>query len=129
MRAPARMGPGVVDASLAHRIPIRRSQGFTALFLLVPAFLVVFGIIVYPMVQTAVYALTDVQSAMQTSAPFVGIGNFVRALGNHNFWASMGRTLYFTLVSTSLELVFGLGIAALLNARIKGRWLLRTVVV
>jgi len=118
-----------MNPKLFRRTPIRRSQGLTALFLLVPAFLVVFGIIVYPMVQTAVYALTDVQSAMQTSAPFVGLANFVRALSNHNFWDSIGRTLYFTIVSTSLELVFGLGIAGLLNARIRGRWLLRTIVV
>ena len=106
-----------------------RTQGFTALMLLIPAFVVVFGIIVYPIVRTGIYSVTDVTSAMQTSAPFVGIGNFGKALSSHNFWGSMGRTLYFTIVSTSLELVFGLGIAGLLNAKIRGRWLLRTIVV
>nr|WP_283810507.1 sugar ABC transporter permease [Arthrobacter sp. C9C5] len=41
----------------------------------------------------------------------------------------MGRTLYFTLTSTALELVLGLGLAALLNAPMKFRWLFRAVVV
>ncbi|MDR0284848.1 MAG: sugar ABC transporter permease [Propionibacteriaceae bacterium] len=113
----------------AGKRPWRRTQGAFALGLLAPAVVVVFGIIVYPMVQTGVYAATDVASAMQTSAPFVGLGNFRSALGRPQFWASMGRTLYFTVVSTGVELLLGLGIAGLLNARIRGRWLLRTLVV
>ena len=112
-----------------RHMPVRRSPGLTALGLLTPAILVVFGIIVYPMIRTAVYSVTDVTSAMQTSAPFVGVANYATALAGAKFWSSMGRTLYFTIVSTSLELVLGLGIAGLLNAKIKGQWLLRTAVV
>jgi len=113
----------------SHRTPIRRSQGLLALALLIPAIVVVFGIIVYPMIQTLIYSVTNVQSAMQTTAPFVGLGNFGKAISNVNFWESMGRTLYFTVVSTTIELVLGLAIAALLNAPIHLRWLLRTIVV
>jgi multiple sugar transport system permease protein/N,N'-diacetylchitobiose transport system permease protein len=112
-----------------HRTPIRRSQGLMALCLLIPAIVVVFVIIVYPMVQTGVFALTNVQSAMMTRTPFVGLANFVKVMSNPNFWASLERTLYFTVVSTTLELVFGLAIAGLLNAKIHGQWLLRTIVV
>ena len=119
--------PAQVGSSRRRRP--RSSQGRTALLMLLPAILVVFGIIVYPMIQTLVYALTDVQSALQTSAPWVGLANFAKALTSHNFWSSIWRTLYFTVVSTALELVLGLGIAGLLNARIHGRWLLRTIVV
>ena len=108
---------------------VRHSQGLLALGLLAPAVIVVFGIIVYPMIQTAIYSVTDVQSAMQTSAPFVGLGNYAHAVNDPDFWASLGRTLYFTVVSTAVELLLGLGIAGLLNARIHGRWLLRTIVV
>jgi multiple sugar transport system permease protein/N,N'-diacetylchitobiose transport system permease protein len=41
----------------------------------------------------------------------------------------MGRTLYFTLVSTALELVLGLIVAGLLNAKLRARWLFRAVVI
>jgi len=115
-------------APIRHQ-SFRHSQGRMALFLLLPSIVVVFGIIVYPLIRTLIFSVTDVQSAMQTTAPFVGFANFSKVLTHHNFWASLGRTLYFTLVSTSLELVLGLGIAGLLNARIRGRWLLRTIVV
>jgi len=97
--------------------------------LLLPAIIVVFGIIVYPIIRTGVYATTDVTSALQTEADFVGLANFTTAISNQAFWNSLGRTLYFTVVSTSLELVFGLGIAGLLNAKIRGRWLLRSIIV
>ncbi|MDR0783820.1 MAG: sugar ABC transporter permease [Propionibacteriaceae bacterium] len=107
----------------------RHSQGFFAACLLAPAILVVFGIIIYPIIQTGVYAFTDVRSAMHPKGPFVGFGNFSKAMTSNRFWSSMGRTLYFTIVSTAAELVIGLGIAGLLNAKIRGRWLLRTVVV
>ena len=113
----------------AHHTALVRTQGFTALMLLIPAILVVFGIIVYPMIRTGIYAATDVNSALQAQAPFVGFGNFAKAVTYPDFWSSLGRTLYFTIVSTSLELVLGLGLAGLLNARIRGRWLLRTIVV
>jgi len=109
--------------------PFHRSQGLMAFFLLLPAILVVFGIIVYPIIETGVFSVTSVQSAMMTRTPFVGLANFGKVMSSPNFWASLGRTLYFTIVSTSLELVLGLGIAALLNAKIHGRWLLRTIVV
>ncbi|MCL1841812.1 MAG: sugar ABC transporter permease, partial [Propionibacteriaceae bacterium] len=117
-----------VQPAQRHR-SLRHSPGLLALGLLAPALIVVFGVIVYPMVQTAVYSVTDVESAMQTSAPFVGFANYMHALTDGNFWGSMGRTLYFTVVSTAIELLLGLGIAGLLNANIRGRWLLRTVVV
>jgi multiple sugar transport system permease protein/N,N'-diacetylchitobiose transport system permease protein len=112
-----------------RRHSIRRSQGLFALGLLTPAVLVVVGIIIYPIVQTGVFAMTNVQSAMMTRTPFVGLANFAKVMATPNFWASLERTLYFTVVSTTLELLLGLGIAGLLNAKIRGRWLLRTIVV
>lgn len=122
--------PETSHSDAIHRIPVWRSQGFTAVFLLLPAVAVVFGIIVYPMIRTGIFSVTSVTSAMQTgNGPFVGLANFAKAMTTGNFWASMGRTLYFTVVSTAIELLLGLGIAGLLNAKIRGRWLLRTLVV
>lgn len=112
--------------------PVKRRkerQGRLAFWLLFPAFLVVFGVIVYPMFRTLLISLFEVKSAVATETPFVGLGNYVQAVSNAGFWEAMGRTLYFTLGSTAIELAFGLAIAYLLNAPIKGRWLLRALVV
>jgi ABC-type sugar transport system permease subunit len=114
--------------------PTKRRRGFEkqgrlAFWLLLPAVIAVFGVIIYPMFRTLLVSLFQVNSALATDTPFVGLDNYVRVLSDPQFWASLGRTLYFTLVSTALELVLGLAVAGLLNAKLKARWLFRTIVV
>lgn len=104
-------------------------QGRLAFWLLLPAGIAVFGVILYPMLRTLLVSLFQVNSALATSTPFVGLDNYVHVLSEPKFWGSLGRTLYFTLVSTGLELVLGLAVAGLLNAKLKARWLFRTIVV
>jgi ABC-type sugar transport system permease subunit len=104
-------------------------QGGLAALLLLPAAVVVFGIIVYPILRTVLISFFDVDSAVATSTPFVGIRNFTDIIGNSDFWSTMGRTLYFTVLSTSLELLLGLGLALLMNAPLRMRWLFRAIVV
>jgi ABC-type sugar transport system permease subunit len=100
-----------------------------AFWLLLPAAVAVFGVVLYPIARTLLVSLFKVDSALATQTPFVGLGNYTQVLGNQAFWASVGRTLYFTIVSTAIELVLGLAVAGLLNARLRARWLLRTIVV
>jgi len=97
--------------------------------LLLPAAVAVFGVIIYPVIRTLIISFLNVNSALATDTPFVGLSNYTHLLTNPSFWSPMGRTLYFTIVSTALELGFGLIVAGLLNARLKARWLFRAVVV
>lgn len=113
------------------RTPRRRKekQGRLAFWLLLPAGVAVFGVILYPIFRTLIISFFEVTSALATDTPFIGIDNYVHVLTSASFWESMGRTLYFTIVSTALELTFGLIVAALLNAKLKARWLFRAIVV
>jgi ABC-type sugar transport system permease subunit len=119
---------------LGSPLPVKRRKGFDkqgrlAFWLLLPACVAVFGVIIYPMFRTLIVSLFQVNSALATVTPFVGLGNYEHVLSNPDFWASLGRTLYFTLVSTAIELILGLAVAGLLNAKLKARWLFRTIVV
>ncbi|MGH1524146.1 carbohydrate ABC transporter permease [Leifsonia sp. L25] len=107
----------------------REKQGRLAFWLLLPAGVAVFGVIVYPILRTLFISFFQVDSALATDTPFVGFANYVHVLGSSSFWASIGRTLYFTLVSTALELFFGLIVAGLLNAKLRARWLFRAIVI
>ncbi len=107
----------------------RESQERLAFWLLLPAAVAVFGVIIYPVIRTLIISFFDVNSALATVTPFVGLQNYTRTLTNPAFWSPMGRTLYFTIVSTALELGFGLIVAGLLNAKLRARWLFRAVVV
>jgi len=107
----------------------RDNQGRLAFWLLLPAAVAVFGVIVYPILRTLLISFFEVNSALATDTPFVGLQNYIDVLTAPGFWAAMGRTLYFTLVSTALELVLGLIAAGLLNAKLRARWLFRAVVI
>jgi multiple sugar transport system permease protein/N,N'-diacetylchitobiose transport system permease protein len=107
----------------------RDNQARLAFWLLLPAAVAVFGVIVYPILRTLLISFFEVNSALATDTPFVGLQNYIDVLTAPGFWAAMGRTLYFTLVSTALELVLGLIVAGLLNAKLRARWLFRAVVI
>lgn len=106
-----------------------RSQGRMALLLLLPSAVIVFGIILYPIIRTTIISFFEVNSAVPVTTPFVGLRNYSNILSNHDFYSTIGRTLYFTVGSTALELVLGMGLALLLNAPVKFRWLFRAIVV
>lgn len=114
----------------------RRRRGATsqtqtrfAWLLLTPAILTVFGVILYPLYRTILVSLYDVQSALDPSPAFVGLGNYLEMLQTPSMWASLGRTFYFTGASLVVELTLGLALALMLNAPLKWRWLFRTAIV
>ena len=100
-----------------------------AAILLIPSVIVVFGIVIYPILRTLHTSFYDVNSPFPGTYPFVGLDNYTHALGSPDFWSAVRRTAYFTVVSTGLELVLGLGIALLLAAPLRARWLFRSIVV
>lgn len=104
-------------------------EGRFALLLLLPAAVVVFGVVIWPVARTLVVSLYDVDSAMPGSYPFVGLDNYVRVFQDDRFYTVLGHTMYFTLVSTFLELALGIAVALLLNAPLRARWLWRSIVV
>jgi ABC-type sugar transport system permease subunit len=107
----------------------RTREGRFALALLTPSIVVVFGIVVYPILKTLYTSLYAVDTPFSGHFPFVGIDNYTFAVSQSEFWSAVQRTAYFTLVSTGLELVLGMGIALLLYAPLRARWLFRTIVV
>jgi ABC-type sugar transport system permease subunit len=107
----------------------RTREGRFAAALLLPSVIAVFGIVVYPILRTLYTSLHAVNSPLPGHYSWVGLRNYTFALTHADFWSAVERTAYFTFVSTALELVLGIGIALLLNAPLRARWLFRTIVV
>ncbi|HLS10130.1 ABC transporter permease subunit [Lentibacillus sp.] len=59
---------------------------------------------------------------------FVGLSNYKKYLQDARMWKSLWNTTFFTAVSVAFELVFGIGIALLINRAFKGRGLIRASV-
>lgn len=107
----------------------RSGQAWLALGLLLPAAIVVFGVVLYPALRALVISFFDVDSPMPGAYPFVGVGNYREVLTDPTVWTAAGHTVYFTLVSTAAELVLGVLLALLMNAPLRARWLLRAIVI
>ncbi|HEV7899994.1 MAG TPA: sugar ABC transporter permease [Planosporangium sp.] len=97
--------------------------------LLLPAVALVFGVVLYPAGRALVISFHDVNSPFPGAYPFVGLANYAHVLSDARVWTAAGHTLYFTVVSTAAELAFGMGLALLLAAPLKLRWLFRSIVI
>jgi multiple sugar transport system permease protein len=92
------------------------------LLMLAPMTLVLVLLVGYPLASSFVLSLYRVNLANpEQGTPFVGLGNYLYAFQQADFWYALGRTLYFTVVSVGLELALGLVFAVLLNERFRGR--------
>lgn len=126
--APRRRRPPAPGPLRPRRYDPRES--WYAVLLLLASAVVVFGVVVYPIGRTLYESLFDVTSPLPGAPrPFTGIEHYADILTSGEFWAAIERTAYFTVVSTALELGFGIGLGLLLNQRIRGRWLFRAIVI
>lgn len=100
-----------------------------AWIIILPAILIVFGIVIYPFIRTFIYTFQDMNLSMGGSGEFLGLANYIEILGDKEFWAAAGRTAYFSVVSIFIEVVLGIAIALLLNDKLKGMKVLTAIII
>jgi trehalose/maltose transport system permease protein len=112
----------------------------TAWTFLAPMLVVLLMVAAWPLGRTIWFSFTDANINDPSIAQFVGFANYFGEYGlfaNPNntdgFWASdwgvaIRNTLFFSVVSVTLETLFGLGVAMLLNQEFKGRTFVRAAV-
>ncbi len=115
----------------ATRVRPRRPwpEAWVAAAFIAPAALVVLLVVVVPLARALWMSLFDIVLTRPGVEPFVGLRNYIEQLTSGDFWSATWRALFFTIVSTALELGLGLGLALLMDQPLRLRWLLRTVVI
>ncbi len=104
-------------------------ESWVAAAFIAPAAIVILLVVLIPLARAAWMSLFDISLVRPGDEPFVGLGNYVDQLTDPDFWAAVGRSLVFTVTSTTLELVLGLGLALLMNQPLRGRWILRSLII
>jgi multiple sugar transport system permease protein len=105
----------------------RRAQQYILfIILVVPAIILRFATAAYPMAKTVQLSLKKFEF-YGTSESYVGFQNFQDLPDDFGFNGAIEFTILFVIFSTLLQLILGLMIAQLLNAKFKGRWFARTV--
>ncbi len=95
---------------------MNRKKTFLLFVLPAVVFLAFFSVI--PILYSFVISLTNYNLYFSASdAKFVGIKNYIKILTNNDFLSSFGWTLFFSISSVSLDLLFGMLLAVLLNSK------------
>lgn len=81
---------------------------------------------VYPFLRTFYLSFFD-HSPVRRTFDFIGLDNYVALTRDANVSATLSFTFFFTTTSVALQVLFGLGIAELLNQRFRLRNLTRAV--
>ena len=95
-----------------------------ALALLAPAVILVLALTVLPLGYAVVTSLQSFRFGRPVA--FVGFQNYLDLFRDFNFYGSLGTTLIFTIVATTIEFILGLGLALLLKEEFPGQGLIRS---
>ena len=96
------------------------------MLLLLPAAALYLTFVVYPIVQSTRYSLYD-WNGLEALDNFVGLDNFRRAFSDRLFRDALRHNGIIIVLSLTLQIPFALGLAMLLNVKLPGRALLRTL--
>lgn len=93
-----------------------------------PFFLVFAAFSIYPWLDTAWVSLHDVRLSTYDQQTWVGLGNYRDLFTNPFFWNAFRNTVTIGVISTVPQLCMALGIAHLLNYRLRGRTFFRVAI-
>lgn len=111
---------GVVISALVER--------HIAYFLIAPTILGISIVNIYPLLDTVRLSFTDrLLSRPEENTRFIGLDNYSRILDSPDVWNAFKVSLIFTVISVGLSFVIGLGLALLLNQKLPGRAILRSI--
>ncbi len=96
--------------------------------LLLPAIIVIAAVVLIPLIFSLYSSFTPYKlTRPSTLWKWVGTFNYEKILTDTKFWAAFGRTVLFLTIVLNLELLFGLGIALMMNKVTWGQRSLRTI--
>jgi multiple sugar transport system permease protein len=116
------------------RIPRRRRRSLfreerrLGATMVAPSLAVIALVAAYPICYAIWLSLNEYSVITPGLSRFVGLDNYIDALGSSDFWGAWTTTIVFTAISVTLELVIGLAMALVMHAAFRGRALLRAVV-
>ena len=86
---------------------------------LLPTIILMMILLVVPIIMVISYSLYDNVIANQNPV-FVGLQNYKTVLTDEDFWAAVGHTLFFVIVSIIAHMLIGMMFALILNTRYLG---------
>lgn len=128
-------------AAPSRNSDLRRQRLRSAGLFLLPMLVVLAAVAGWPLLRTITFGFTDASLLNLASPNWIGFGNYFSVLSlpsgatfydgllvDPAWWRAVWNTVRFTVISVSLETVFGMIVALVLNAEFKGRGIVRAAV-
>jgi cellobiose transport system permease protein len=123
------IGADALPAGRSSSTRRRRLPGSRIGIVYVLPFFVVFGAFsVYPWLDTAWVSLHDVRLSTYDQMSWIGLENYRNLFTNEFFWNAFRNTITIGIISTVPQLCMALGIAHLLNYKLRGRTFFRVAI-
>lgn len=95
--------------------------------LLLPAFAIIVGIILFPLLDAMRLSVTATNLINIRKQPLVGLRNYQQIFTDPTYWQVVGNTFFITGASVASSVVIGMALALALNGLAAGRGLLRAL--
>jgi multiple sugar transport system permease protein len=105
----------------------RRKEVLSAYLFIAPGFALFALVILYPIVRAFQISLYHWAITPGIPSEWVGFGNYSHAFHDPIFWRGLVNTAFYMAVTVPAQIVLGLAVAALLDARMPARALFRTL--
>lgn len=105
----------------------KRQETLAAYAFLAPGFIVFGLVVIYPIARAFQISLYHWSIVPGTASQWVGLGNYGHALHDPIFWRALVNTGFYMAVTVPAQIVLGMAVAVLLDARMPARGLFRTL--
>jgi multiple sugar transport system permease protein len=95
---------------------------------LIPALILIVVFLVYPIINVFYYSMQNYMMSKPYANKFIGLENFRQIIKDPIFYSSLYISFKWVAVEVSMQFIFGLLIAVLLNQKFKGRGVVRAIV-
>jgi trehalose/maltose transport system permease protein len=120
---------------------LQRERVRSAWLFLLPMLIVLAGVAGWPLLKTIWFGFTDARLDNLSGANFIGFQNYLEwvdygegdgeyfgLLADSEWWYAFRNTIYFSVVSVTMETILGTIVALVLNSSFKGRGFIRAAV-
>ncbi|MBB5175022.1 carbohydrate ABC transporter permease [Texcoconibacillus texcoconensis] len=101
-------------------------EAATGYIFLAPALILLSIFLLYPMGVMFYYSFTDFYILTPDDRSFIGLDNFRGIIDDAQFRQAFWNTVYFTVIVVPVQMAVALGLALLVNKKLKGRTFFRT---
>jgi multiple sugar transport system permease protein len=117
---------GTLEIARQRSSDAKKAERNLGLMLVAPSVIIMLAVAAYPIIYALWLSLNKADLRKPNANQFIWFDNYVTVLSSSIWWSAFGVTLFITIISAFLELVFGMVLAIVMHRTIVGRGLVRT---